>query len=41
MFYEKFFRDLHERDVKYVIVGGLASVIHGSPRFTHDVDLVI
>jgi len=41
MFYEDFFRKLNEVGVKYIIVGGLAAIIHGSPRYTHDIDLVI
>lgn len=34
------FRVLRKRRVDYVLVGGLAAVIHGSPAFTNDADIV-
>jgi len=40
-FFEDFFRSLNERDVRYVVVGGLAVVLHGHPRMTADIDLVV
>lgn len=39
--YIPLFKALNEADVQYVIVGGLATVLHGYARFTADVDLVI
>lgn len=30
-----------KNDIKYVLVGGLAVVLHGHPRLTTDIDLVI
>ena len=39
--YLPLFKALNQADVKYVIVGGLATVLHGYPRFTADIDLVI
>lgn len=39
--YQPFFRRLHDANVHYVIVGGLATVLHGYARFTADIDLVI
>jgi predicted nucleotidyltransferase len=32
---------LHEADVRYLIVGGLAVLAHGYPRLTVDVDIVL
>jgi len=39
--FEPVFKALNERGVRYVVVGGLAVVLHGHPRMTVDVDLVI
>lgn len=30
---------LHEADVEYIVVGGLAATIHGSARLTQDIDV--
>jgi hypothetical protein len=38
---EFLFRDLNDRGGRYVVVGGLAVVLHGHLRATGDVDLVI
>ncbi len=38
---ESLFRDLNERGGRYVVVGGLAVVLHGHLRATGDVDLVV
>jgi predicted nucleotidyltransferase len=38
---EEIFQQLNGRNVRYVVVGGLATVLHGFPRLTADVDLVI
>jgi aminoglycoside-2''-adenylyltransferase len=35
------FTALDRANVRYVVVGGLATVLHGHPRLTADVDLVI
>ena len=34
-------RALNDAEVRYLIVGGLAVVLHGYVRFTQDIDLVI
>ncbi len=34
------FRTLAEHDVDYVLIGGLAAVVHGSPALTADADIV-
>ena len=34
------FRTLTEHDVKYVLIGGLAAVIHGSSAMTNDADIM-
>lgn len=39
--FEPLFAALEEGDVRYVVVGGLATVLHGHARLTADVDLVI
>ena len=41
MFYLELFRELQKRGVQYVVVGGLAVVLHGYARATADVDLVL
>lgn len=41
---EKFlavFNALQKEGVEYVLIGGFAVVLHGSPRFTEDIDLFI
>ena len=39
--FEPLFRALNAADIRYVVVGGLAVVLHGHARLTVDVDLVI
>ncbi len=39
--YQDVFRSLQEHDVKYVVIGGIAAVIHGIPRATFDLDILI
>ncbi len=39
--YLPLFKALNEANVQYIVVGGLATVLHGYARFTADVDLVI
>jgi len=41
MEYLDFFKELNEKGIEYIIVGGLALIIHGSPRFTYDIDVVL
>lgn len=38
---EKVFRALNESDIKYVLIGGLASIVYGVPRTTVDIDIAI
>jgi hypothetical protein len=40
-FFEDTIAALNRADVRYVVVGGLAVVLHGHPRLTVDLDLVI
>lgn len=35
------FKSLHENDVRYVVIGGIAAVLHGVPRATFDLDVLI
>jgi hypothetical protein len=39
--YFPLFHALNESDARYVVVGGLATVLHGYSRLTADVDLII
>ena len=39
--FEPLFKALNEAGVRYVVVGGLAVVLHGHARLTADVDLVV
>jgi hypothetical protein len=39
--YDTIFDALNEEGVRYVVVGGVAVVLHGHVRFTKDVDLVL
>ena len=41
MLLEPIFVALNDAGVRYVIVGGLATVLHGFARLTHDVDLAV
>ncbi len=35
-----FLRPLNQLGVRYIVSGGVASILYGEPRFTNDVDLV-
>ena len=35
------FRSFQQYDVKYVVIGGIASILHGVPRATFDLDILI
>ncbi len=39
--FELVFAALQREDVRYLVVGGVAVVLHGHPRFTADLDLVV
>ena len=41
MFYLNLFKALEKHKVQYLLVGGLAMNLHGVPRTTMDVDLVL
>lgn len=41
MFYEEIFRELNKRHIDYVVVGGVALVLHGVVRLTADLDLML
>lgn len=38
---ERLSRDLDERDIDYMVIGAVALLAHGYPRFTEDIDLVM
>lgn len=40
-FFEDFFKALNDEGVRYIVVGGVAVVLHGHPRMTADIDLVV
>lgn len=35
------FRSFERHDVRYVVIGGIASILHGVPRATFDLDILI
>jgi hypothetical protein len=35
------FASFHRHDVRYVVIGGIASILHGVPRATFDLDILI
>lgn len=35
------FKSLQQHQVKYVVIGGIAAVLHGVPRATFDLDILI
>ena len=39
--YRDVFRLLQKNEVKYVVIGGIASILHGVPRTTFDLDILI
>ena len=39
--FEPLFDALNAAEVRYVVVGGLAAVLHGHARLTADIDLVV
>ncbi len=41
MFYEQVFRKLNRKKVRYLIVGGIAVNLHGFPRVTGDLDIML
>ena len=41
MFYETILRELAKRKIKYLVVGGVAVNLHGYPRLTGDLDIVL
>ena len=34
------FRSFQRHDVKYVVIGGIAAILHGVPRATFDLDIL-
>jgi hypothetical protein len=41
MFYFELLKELFKRQTQYLIVGGLAVNLHGIPRVTQDIDIII
>lgn len=41
MLFEEIFRELNKRKIDYVVVGGVALVLHGVVRLTADLDLMV
>ena len=39
--YRDVFASFQKHEVKYVVIGGIAAVLHGVPRVTFDLDLLI
>lgn len=38
--YARLLQTLHNAKVEFIVIGGVAAIGHGSPRFTQDVDVV-
>ena len=41
MFYERVFRELDRRKIRYLVIGGIAVNIHGYSRATGDLDIML
>jgi len=41
MYYEEVFRELGRQKVRYMVIGGMAIVLHGIVRLTADLDIMI
>lgn len=41
MYYEDVFRELNKARVRYLVIGGVAVNLHGVPRMTADLDLMV
>jgi molybdenum cofactor biosynthesis enzyme MoaA len=41
MLYERIFRELAQRKIRYMVIGGIAVNIHGYSRATGDLDIII
>ncbi|RTZ62405.1 MAG: hypothetical protein DSZ32_00410, partial [Gammaproteobacteria bacterium] len=41
MFYLELFKQLERHNVRYLLVGGLAMNLHGVPRMTMDIDIIL
>ncbi len=41
MFYFDILEGLYRKKIKYLIVGGLAANLHGVPRMTQDIDIIL
>lgn len=41
MFFESIFRELEDRGVKYLVIGGIAVNFHGYDRVTGDLDILV
>src|SRR3989338_2627659 len=41
MFFEKLFKQLNKKKIKYIVIGGVAVNLHGFPRTTGDLDILI
>ncbi|MBF0485359.1 MAG: hypothetical protein HQL16_02475 [Candidatus Omnitrophica bacterium] len=39
--YEDVFKALNKAKIKYVVAGGFAVILHGYPRYTGDLDLIV
>ncbi|MFQ6058146.1 MAG: hypothetical protein ACE5MB_04600 [Anaerolineae bacterium] len=40
-FFEYVVTVLEQLGIPYMVVGGFAAIVHGEPRFTADVDIVV
>ena len=41
LYYERIFRAFQKNKLRYLLAGGMAVNLHGIPRFTKDVDILV
>ncbi|MEM2192104.1 MAG: hypothetical protein QXG38_00630 [Candidatus Hadarchaeales archaeon] len=41
MYYEKVLRELNAKRIRYILAGGIAVKLHGVPRATADLDILL
>ncbi len=39
--YLNIFKKLNEKKIRYILAGGIAVNLHGIPRMTYDIDLIV
>lgn len=39
--YDEIFKEFNDKKIKYIVIGGLALNLHGVPRMTYDIDILL